>query len=79
MASKQEWYKDGLAFQCTQCGNCCTGPPGAVWFNDKEAEEMAESTEVLQGRRTSGEPSLSGASLQRGRRAKASRRARAGR
>ena len=41
MASKQEWYKDGLAFQCTQCGNCCTGPPGAVWFNDKEAEEMA--------------------------------------
>lgn len=36
-----EWYGDGLRFQCTQCGNCCTGPPGAVWFNDDEAVAMA--------------------------------------
>ena len=37
-----EWYADGLRFQCTQCGNCCTGPPGAVWFADDEAEVMAQ-------------------------------------
>ena len=37
----REWYRDGLQFQCTQCGNCCTGPPGAVWFNDEEAQQMA--------------------------------------
>tara|TARA_Y100000589_G_scaffold319949_1_gene349180 strand:- start:226 stop:690 length:465 start_codon:yes stop_codon:yes gene_type:complete len=36
-----EWYRDGLQFECTQCGNCCTGPPGAVWFTEEEAAEMA--------------------------------------
>lgn len=37
-----EWYADGLRFQCTQCGNCCTGPPGAVWFTEEEGRAMAE-------------------------------------
>lgn len=36
-----EWYADGLRFECTQCGNCCTGPPGAVWFTDEEGDAMA--------------------------------------
>lgn len=36
------WYKDGIHFTCTQCGNCCTGPPGYVWFNDDEADAMAK-------------------------------------
>ena len=36
-----EWYADGLRFSCTQCGNCCTGPPGTVWFDDDEAAAMA--------------------------------------
>jgi len=35
------WYQDGLRFSCTQCGNCCTGGPGAVWHTDAEAAEMA--------------------------------------
>jgi Fe-S-cluster containining protein len=35
------WYADGLRFECTQCGNCCTGPPGAVWFDDVEAAAIA--------------------------------------
>lgn len=39
-----EWYASGggLKFSCTQCGNCCTGPPGAVWFNEQEGREMAK-------------------------------------
>ena len=37
-----EWYEHGLRFSCTQCGNCCTGPPGAVWFNDDEGRAMAK-------------------------------------
>jgi len=41
VADQQEWYREGLNFQCTQCGNCCTGPPGAVWFEEDEAEAMA--------------------------------------
>jgi Fe-S-cluster containining protein len=35
------WYSGGLRFSCTQCGNCCSGPPGFVWFNDDEADAMA--------------------------------------
>jgi len=36
------WFGDGLSFNCTQCGNCCTGPSGFVWFDDDEADAMAE-------------------------------------
>ena len=26
------WYaEEGLAFECTGCGDCCTGAPGYVW------------------------------------------------
>jgi Fe-S-cluster containining protein len=35
------WYKDGLRFQCTRCGNCCTGPPGFVWVNEEEIAALA--------------------------------------
>lgn len=35
------WYKDGLRFRCTQCGNCCTGAPGFVWVNDEEVAAIA--------------------------------------
>ena len=38
---KEEWYAGGLRFRCTQCGNCCTGPPGAVWFDEAEGRRMA--------------------------------------
>lgn len=40
-SERHPWYADGLRFACTQCGNCCTGPPGAVWFTDDEARVMA--------------------------------------
>jgi len=36
-----EWFDPGLRFECTQCGNCCTGPPGYVWFNADEATRIA--------------------------------------
>ena len=38
----QPWYQDGLRFRCTQCGNCCTGAPGAVWVDDDEIAAIAE-------------------------------------
>lgn len=38
---KEEWFSKGLSFGCTQCGNCCTGLPGYVWFSDEELTEMA--------------------------------------
>lgn len=35
------WYKDGLQFECTQCGACCSGEPGYVWVGDDEIAAMA--------------------------------------
>jgi len=35
------WYKDGLRFKCTGCGQCCTGSPGYVWVTPEETEAMA--------------------------------------
>ena len=40
--SEAPWYKDGLRFQCTQCGDCCTGDPGYVWVNKAEIGALAE-------------------------------------
>ncbi len=42
-SAAQPWYKDGLQFTCTQCGDCCTGPPGVVWVTDEEIREIAEA------------------------------------
>jgi Fe-S-cluster containining protein len=36
------WYKDGLRFECTRCGHCCTGEPGFVWVSQSEIESIAE-------------------------------------
>jgi Fe-S-cluster containining protein len=39
--SKEPWYKDGLRFKCSQCGDCCTGAPGFVWVNKEEIAALA--------------------------------------
>ena len=36
------WYKDGLKFECTKCGHCCTGRPGYVWVTIEEIHQIAE-------------------------------------
>lgn len=38
----EPWYRDGLRFECTQCGNCCTGAPGHVWVTDDDIRAIAE-------------------------------------
>jgi Fe-S-cluster containining protein len=35
------WYAGGLAFECTRCGDCCTGTPGFVWVTDDELAAIA--------------------------------------
>ena len=35
------WYADGLAFECTRCGACCTGDPGFVWVTEEELAAIA--------------------------------------
>ena len=41
MAADLPWYRDGLRFTCTQCGDCCTGAPGHVWITNEEIAAMA--------------------------------------
>jgi uncharacterized protein len=35
------WYSEGLRFECTGCGDCCTGGPGYVWVNQAEIDALA--------------------------------------
>lgn len=39
--SKQTWFPEGLRFECSQCGDCCTGAPGFVWVNQAEIAALA--------------------------------------
>ena len=40
------WYADGLAFECTGCGQCCSGPEeGYVWITPAEIRAIAEYLE----------------------------------
>jgi Fe-S-cluster containining protein len=38
----ETWYADGLRFECTGCGDCCTGAPGYVWVTQAEIEALAK-------------------------------------
>jgi Fe-S-cluster containining protein len=40
------WYKDGLRFQCTGCGDCCTGAPGYVWVNKQDIAALAAAVQL---------------------------------
>jgi Fe-S-cluster containining protein len=40
------WYHDGLRFECTECGKCCTGEPGFVWLNAAEIRAMAQAVQL---------------------------------
>ena len=39
---EKPWFEKGLRFECTQCGDCCTGAPGFVWVNAEEIAALAE-------------------------------------
>ena len=48
MGSKQDdvWYSKGLRFECSQCGDCCTGAEGYVWVNQAEIDAMAARMQI---------------------------------
>jgi Fe-S-cluster containining protein len=41
MSDDLPWYRDGLQFECTQCGDCCSGSPGYVWVTNDEIAAIA--------------------------------------
>ncbi|KAF3361502.1 hypothetical protein PHSC3_001877 [Chlamydiales bacterium STE3] len=40
--NQEPWYSQGLSFQCTGCGKCCTGFPGYVWLEEEEIVRIAQ-------------------------------------
>ena len=40
----EPWYRDGLRFECTRCGACCTGAPGYVWVTPEGMNGLATFT-----------------------------------
>jgi len=42
----EPWYKKGLKFKCTECGQCCTGSPGTVWVDENEIQKMSEFLKI---------------------------------
>lgn len=40
--TEQYFFADGVRFECTNCGNCCTGEPGVVAINAGEITALAE-------------------------------------
>jgi Fe-S-cluster containining protein len=46
MASGEPWYRNGLRFQCTGCGNCCRGAPGSVRVSDAEISALARRLDL---------------------------------
>lgn len=39
--AERPWYREGLRFRCTGCGDCCTGEPGYVWVDQDEIQTLA--------------------------------------
>ena len=46
LAVLDTWYKQGLNFTCTCCGNCCTGGPGYVWISEAEIRLLAAHLKI---------------------------------
>lgn len=43
---KEPWYKEGLRFKCTGCGECCTGAPGYVWVDEEEIALLSSELQI---------------------------------
>jgi len=41
-----EWAHEGLRFECTECGECCTGAPGYIWVSKNEVIAIAEHLNI---------------------------------
>lgn len=37
----EPWFKNGLRFKCTGCGECCTGSPGYVFLSERDLTVLA--------------------------------------
>ncbi len=40
--AQEPWYKDGLRFECTKCGDCCHAWEGGVWLVGDDVSRLAK-------------------------------------
>ena len=40
------FFDRGIRFECTQCGNCCTGAPGQVRVTEDEISRIADYLKI---------------------------------
>ena len=40
------WFGEGLRFKCTGCGDCCTGPSGAVYLSEHDVERLSSHLQI---------------------------------
>lgn len=46
MKSVPTWFHDGIRFECTQCGACCTGEPGAVYLTEADIQRLCQHLDL---------------------------------
>jgi len=46
LSKRRYFFDEGLRFGCTQCGLCCTGEPGMVYVDEREAERIAAFLDI---------------------------------
>jgi len=47
---RTRWYIAGLHFECTECGECCSGPgEGYIWVTRPEIEILADFLKMTVG------------------------------
>src|SRR5579872_6901519 len=42
----EPWFADGLRFQCTGCGKCCTGSPGYVYLSSADLDRLSAHFQI---------------------------------
>jgi uncharacterized protein len=42
ITDRSYFFDQGLKFECTGCGKCCTGASGTIFVNDREATAIAK-------------------------------------
>jgi Fe-S-cluster containining protein len=45
-APQRYFFDQGLRFECTQCGHCCTGDPGIVYVAPAELAPLAAALDL---------------------------------
>ena len=40
------WYRGGLRFECSGCGDCCSGQHGYVWLEMPDLRRLADFLEL---------------------------------